>query len=423
VYLKAQEVLARHAVPVRSVRCSAREECARVEGPEGERVLRVPIHRLNPLLRPARSEAVDEWLRALFGPHYGIGCEWLAHALDVANPICALNLHGEPGSGKGMLCQGLAECFEGEAPNDGRAMDRFNIGLLSSPVIWCDEGIPQVRGLGSTADQVFRSLVSGGPMQIEGKMRDLIVADIYPRIVIASNNREILRELVGNRDLTDDDVRAIEQRLLTVPVGPEARRLLSSRGNLAYTRGWVAGEGPSSRTIANHVVALYMARKPSRTSTGRFLVEGETRTEIVRDLRLRTDASQAVLRALARLLEMQTAGRQGIHIAGGRAWVTVSGVADYLDTQVMAGTKGVTMPQVGQVLRQFSAEERPPEVYVPVTRPVGAPKKGRWVELDLAAILEQCLRYGMACDRIESLMLQRDGGQGEIVEVKLAVSS
>lgn len=417
VYRSAQDLLAQHAVPVIQVRCSAREKVAHVDGLEGERVLRVPIHRLNPRVQPAYSHEVDEWLRALFGEMHEAGIEWLAHALAVASPICALNLYGASSSGKGMLCQGLSECFEKEAPNDGRAMDRFNIGLLRSPVIWCDEGVPAIKGLGSTADEVFRQLVAGGTLQIEGKMRDLIVADLYPRLIFASNDRDIMRAIVGSRDLTEESVRAIEQRLLSIHVGTEARRLLDSKGNYAYTRGWVAGDGPSRYVIANHIAYLFETRKPSRSSSGRFLVEGSVRTELVRDLRLRSDAAQAVLRALARMLDSQTP-RDGLHVCEGRAWVTVSCVTDYMELQQL-GQK-ITMPQVGQVLRQFSAEIHRPEEHVKVVQPPGAKKKGRWIELDLAAILEECLRYGMASERIEALLHAQDGGAGAVVEAKMA---
>lgn len=416
----ASEVLSSHSVPVIGVRCSAREKAVRVEGSEGERLLRVPIHRLNKRLRPAYSPDVEEWLRALFGSSYEVGIEWLSHALDPTAPICALNLYGASGSGKGMLCDGLSECFEGEAPNDGRALDRFNIGLLRSPVILCHEGVPQIRGLGSSTDQVFRALVSGGPMAIEGKMRDIITADIYPRIVFTSNDRDIMRAIVGARDLTDEDVRAIETRLLSVPVGPDARRLLTAKGNEAYTRGWVAGVGPSRYVVANHLAHLHSVRKPSRNGSGRFLVEGEVRTELVRDLRLRSDAAQAVLRALARMLDQPTP-RAGLSTALGRAWVTVSAVTDFLDSTGLGNR--VTMPQVGQVLRQFAAQHLNPEQPVPVTQPHGSGKKGRWIELDLPMILEESLRYGMACDRIESLVKMKDGGVAVAVEARMAAGT
>lgn len=417
VFKSPADILSDFAVPISGVRCSARDRIARVDGELGERLLKVPIHRLNPKLRPAFSPEVDEWLRELFGPLAETGLEWLAHALDVAQPICAINLHGTPGSGKGMLAQGLAECFEGEAPNDGRAMDRFNIGLLRSPVIWCDEGVPEVKSLGSKTDQVFRTFVSGGPMSIEGKMRDVIVADIYPRILIASNSKDILRELIGNRDLTEDDVKAIEQRLLTIAVGPAARRLLTAKGNENYTRGWIAGSVQSNYVVANHIAHLFNCRRPSRTSSGRFLVEGEVQTQLVSDLRLRTQEAQAVLRGLARMLE-NPAPRAGVHILGGRVWLTVSALTDYMDQQMIGG-RNVSMPQVGHVLRQFSMERLPPEVYVPVSQPEGAPKKGRWIEIDLGMLLEQCSRYGLASDRVESLLkLQR--GETAVHEARVA---
>lgn len=420
VYRSTSDLLAEHAVPVAQVRCSAREKASHVDGQQGERTLRVPIHRLNPRLSPAHSPDVDEWLQVFFGRHYEQGLDWLAHALEVASPICAINLYGASSSGKGMLCQGVSECFEKEAPNDGRAMDRFNIGLLRSPVIWCDEGVPQVKSLGSTADEVFRQLVAGGTMQIEGKMRDVIVADLYPRLIFASNDRDIMRAIVGHRDLTEESVRAIEQRLLSIPVGPEARRFLAAKGNYDFTRGWVAGDQPSRYVLANHIAFLHATRKPSRESTGRFLVEGESRTELVRDLRLRSDAAQAVLRALARMLESQ-ALRDGMHTAEGRVWVTTSCVTDYMELQAL-GQK-VTMPQVGQVLRQFAVGRANAEEYVPVFQPPGATRRGRWIELDLAALLEHCQTYGMASTRIESLLKLQEGGAGAVVEAKMAAAA
>ncbi len=420
IYKSADELLAEYATPVAAVRCSVREKTATIDGPVGERTLRVPIHRLNRKLRPAFSPDVNEWLRELFGQMYEQGLDWLAHALEVGRPICALNLYGTPSSGKGMLCQGLSECFDLEAPNDGRAMDRFNIGLLRSPVVWCDEGVPLIKGLGSTVDQVFRTLVAGGTVQIEGKMRDVIVADLYPRVVFASNDRDIVRAIVGTRDLAEDDVRAIEQRLLSVNVGPSARRLLEAKGGYSYTRGWVAGDAPSRYIVANHVAFLHGSRRPSTHTTGRFLVEGELRTELVRDMRLRSDAATTIVRALSRMLEAPTP-RKGLHVGEGRAWVTVSCVTDYVEQQPFQVK--LSMSQVSNSLKQLSIADLDEKGYVKPSRPSGSREKGRWLEVDLPALLEECRRYGMACDRIESLMMMRPGGAGDVVEAAMAAEA
>jgi len=100
-----------------------------------------------------------------------------------------------------------------------------------------------------------------------------------------------------------------------------------------------------------------------------------------------------------------------------RAWVTVSCVTDYMELQSLG--RNVTMPQVGQVLRRFSSDSLNPEEYVPVKQPPGAPKKGRWIELDLAMLLEECFRYGMECGRIEGLLRIRDDGSGLIAEARV----
>jgi len=407
VYRSVQHILSDHATPVSSVRCSSREPAAYIDGSQGAKTLHVPIHRLNPRLSPARSDEVEEWLVALFGEHAEVGLDWIAHALDVANPICALNLYGAPGAGKGMLVQGLAECFEGETFSDGRALDRFNIGLLKSPILVCDEGVPQIKGLGTTADQIFRTLVTGGPMSLEGKMRDIITADIYPRILFTSNDRNIMRSIVGHRDLTEDDVRAIEVRLLSIETGTAARRLLTAKGNRKYTRGWVGGEGRSNYVVANHIAWMFHTRKPSRSSSGRLLVEGESSTELVRDLRLRSDGAQVVLRVLTKMLE-SPAERRGLHVAEGRAFVTVSAVVEFAEH--MGIPHKLTLPQTSQILRQFSAERLAAESYVPVSKPASAPEKGRWIELDLAMLLEEALRYGITCDRIETMVRLNNPG-------------
>lgn len=408
------DVLAEHAIPVTRVRPSAREPLARVDGPEGSRVLHLPVHRLNPAVVPTWSRDVDEWLRELFGDRADLGLDWLSHALDARRPICALNLYGSPSSGKGMLVQGLAECFEGEHLNTGTELGQWSIGLIESPVVCCDEGIPRLDGH-SSFDQAFRSLVTGGCVSVRGLYRDRFVADIYPRIVFTSNDRDITRGIVGGRDLTDDDARAIELRLLSIPVGERASRLLCSRGNYAYTRGWVHGQERGRYVVAGHVRWLYEHRKPSPNSTGRLLVEGEVSTAEVRDMRLQTEAAQEILRAVARMLESPQT-RAGLHVASGSAWVTVSAVQEYLDSGLSSRPR-LSMNRISQVLRQFSAQQLAPEVHLPLVRPPGA-SRGRWVEIDLEFVLEEASRYGMQCDRIERIILEGDNGHLKMARIR-----
>lgn len=415
----AQSILNDCATPITDVWCSSRERVAYISGEPGYRVLHIPVHRLNHKLQARFSPEVDEWLRALAGSKYDLLRDWLAHSLTVSRPICALNLYGASSTGKGMLAHGLAECFEGERINDGKVLGRFNLGLLDSPVVRCDEGVPQLKADGTTSvDQAFRSLVSGGALVIEGKMMNPINANIFPRILFTSNDREILRSIVGQRDLTDDDIHAIELRLLSIEVSDEAQRLLTSRGNYAYTSGWVQGEKPSEYTLANHIFWLHQNAKPSQHTTGRLLVEGEVRTNLVRSMRLRSKSAQAVLRALVKLCEAPNPQR-GYHAHEGRVWVTPAGVVEFIEKALNGIEADVSLPKAGMVLRQFTAENVG-DSKLGKTSPPGTAReqRGRWFEIDLGILYEEAMRYGLDTTRIERLLQQQPNGTFKLAQAK-----
>jgi hypothetical protein len=412
----AQSILNDHATPIVSVMCSSRDKIAYIDGEQGGRVLHLPVHRLNPKLVPGgrRDARVEEWLEAVGADKTDLLLEWLAWAPEVSSPICAINLYGASGAGKGMLAQGLAECFDGERMNDGRALGKFNEGLLHSPIIACDEGLPQIQSDESLPiDQAFRSFVSGGRLTIRSMFANPFNAHIYPRIVFTGNDRDMIRSIVGHRDLTDEDVRAIEVRLLSIEVSSKARDLLTSRGNYSYTSGWVSGKEPSRYVVANHIMWLHANRKASAHGSGRLLVEGEVHTSMVRSMRLRTQASQAVLKALVRMIEMP-GERHGINLDGGYAWVTASGVVDYMGAPTSMISEKVSLSKCAAVLRQFAVNAIDGETAK--RRPKGK-DRGRWVEVSLPVIFEEGLRYGMACERIEKLLRQQPGGENLATEI------
>lgn len=406
----AQSILNDCATPISDVWCSSCDKVAYIDGPPGYRVLHIPVHRLNSKLQARFSEQVDEWLHELGGKKYDLLVDWLSHSLNVSRPICALNLYGASSTGKGMLAHGLAECFEGERINDGKVLGRFNLGLLDSPVVRCDEGVPQLKADGTTSvDQAFRSLVSGGSLVIEGKMMNTINANIFPRIMFTSNDREILRSIVGQRDLTDDDIHAIELRLFSLEVGDAAQRLLTARGNYQYTSGWVHGQERSRYILANHIYWLHMHSKPSQHSSGRLLVEGEVRTNLVRGMRLRSKSAQAVLRALVKLVEMQNS--RGVHTHQGRMWVTPLGVVEYIEKALSGIDSDVSLPKAGMVLRQFAVEHTG-DAKLEKSSPPGTTReqRGRWFEVDLGILYEEAMRYGLDTGKIERLLKEDPNG-------------
>lgn len=415
-----QSILNDHATPISQICCSARLQTAYIEGPAGHKILNMPVHRLNPKAVPRKSADVDNWLQALFGDKYDLGIMWLSWALEVNAPICALNLCGTPGTGKGMFAQGLAECFESEKLNNGMALGKYNAGLLDSPLVWCDEGVPNIKNDESLPlDQAFRTMVSGGSVTIRSMYQNPFNASIYPRILFTSNNRDILRDLVGRRDLTDDDIQAVEVRLLSIRVTEAARRFLTARGNYKYSDGWIHGKRSSKYILAGHIRWLHENRAEDVYGSGRLLVEGEVDTTLIRSMRLRSDSSQSVVLALLQMIESNNGTRQGIYVDDSRVWVTPAGVSNYINGPLSQIKEEVSYPRAAQILQQFTIagqKEIEHGIGKVRTKKIKLPgaERARWVEVDLGILFEEALRYGTPCATVEKLLQAQPEGKLKI---------
>lgn len=410
-----QSILNDHATPISTIVCSSQIKTAFIDGPSGHRTLNMPVHRLNPYVTAKFSKEVDAWFEVLFGDKYDIAIEWLSWCLEVAKPICALNLFGSSGTGKGMLAQGLAECFEGERLNNGLALGKYNAGLLDTPLVNCDEGVPNIKSDESLSiDQAFRTMVTGGNVTIRSMYQNPFNARIYPRILFTSNDRDILKSIVGHRDLTDDDIKAIEIRLLSIHVKDGAIAYLTSRGNYNYTAGWIHGFSKSRYLLAGHIHWLFNNRKPSQFGTGRLLVEGEVETTLVRGMRLRSNTSQAVVKALLKMIEANNPNRAGLTIEDGRVWVTPSGVVEYILSSASQIDEKISLPRCSQILRQFAINIEEGTGATKKSRPPGARIRGRWVEVDLGVLFEEALRYGTPSRKVEALLREQPDGKLKI---------
>jgi len=408
-----RHILNDHAIPISRVVCSSAEQVASITGDPGYRTLTIPVHGLNPHLVPTYSGDVDTWLQHFFGEQYERGIEWLSHALEVRRAICALNLHGASGAGKDMLVAGLAECFRYAAAVDGgKVFARFNDCILDSPVVHFEEGVPIGTLPGcKTVDQTFRALVSGGDLAVEGKGDRVFSAQVYPRIIFTSNDADIMQSIIGHRDLSDDDIRAIEIRLLNIPVSPTATAWLTSKGNYAYTDGWIKGLVPSRFIVAQHILYLFQHRTPSQRGSGRLLVEGETGTNIMQDMRMRTDAASAVIRTLSKMIEDPTGQAEGIHVQEGHVWVLPYGIQRMYERRLQDTMHTKLTPHaVAKVLRQLCARDDSP---MPTRLPGqerGAAKQ-RWWEVDLRIMVHEAIKHGMPRTRMEEYLRASYGAE------------
>lgn len=203
---------------------------------------------------------------------------WLASALALPQgPTAALYLHGPARVGKSLICQAIAECFDTQPATGAQAFSDFNGALMTSPVVMVDEGLP-TRMTGMDTADLFRSLVTGGPVGVQKKYMDSMNSRIPYRVIFAANSFDMVRNLIGRRTMEITDREAFRERILVIETGRRPADYLDSRGAMNFTKhspkgSWLGG----SCRLARHLIKLYqtMFEQETFSRDGRLLVEGE----------------------------------------------------------------------------------------------------------------------------------------------------
>lgn len=388
-------------------------------------------------LTPTYSPEVDEWLMCFAGKSYDRLCEYLAKCLAVG-PLPGIALIGASGAGKGLLVRGLVDCFRwrgGVLATGEDLAGAWNEALAHSPLVVVNEGWPVNISAGGSVLDIARKLVSGDHLAISQKFKDKAVVTITPRLILCANNVKILYDLCQGRELRPEDRIALAQRFVFVDVQKAAAELLSMRGGFRYTADWVSGNQAvgylqSSCTLAKHIFWLYEQRGKDVKVEGRFLMQGDTDSHVVRLLRTQGGSTPIVIEVVVDLVEsiQKTDGSQGVKIH----------IPEPIQNGTMHYTPGTLAVQKSAIMNRFRAAfyKTSPErltiakldaalhgllagdVHGTGMEEHTIGSESSWVRLDARLLLEQAQLNGWQHRRLESIVSGRplltvlNGGAG-----------
>lgn len=313
--------------------------------------LHMGICRIRPDLAPAYDAEVDTWLRLLGGADADRLLDWLATVTDLRKPTCALYLQGHPGSGKGMLAEGVGRLWAPTASRYEDFVSNFNDSIEHCPVLWADERIPTSK-YGNTPSATIRTLVGNASFVLRKKFLPTVPVTGCLRLVVSANNADAL----GIREtLTEDDYAAIVERVGHVTCSDKARAYIESLGGRTKTETWIAGD-----KLPRHILWLRDNHKVQRPGA-RFLVDG-WETELHRHISTRAGCTEEVLESIAYAIN---SGMQadGLFVGDGRICVSVNCLQ-----RIMPAALGVSyvLPRRNALAISLRALSEPTEAQVRV---------------------------------------------------------
>jgi hypothetical protein len=239
-------------------------------------------------------ERVDQWLRAIGGNDVQKLMDWLATYRRIDMPTAALILHGDPGIGKGMLQDGLANLTESRkwAPFE-QAIEDFQDAYEMTPLIVADEKAENGSKFnGKSMINTFKRLVTGEFREINIKHRKHIQIEGHWRVVVSGNNADYLIQF--KEDINERDLAAFAIRTLYIDCDSRAAQdVLNEIGGRAGTDKW------PEMHIPQHIV--WLERNHQARIGQRLLVEG-TVTGWHDRLRVNSHGTNTVVLTLGELL-------------------------------------------------------------------------------------------------------------------------
>ncbi len=393
VLLKGSEMLMQYGREVSKVEGSA----AATAGSLRDGALVVPCYQRRQIPRRFRRR-VHRWLRKMLGSKWSLVCLWIGEALafDELRPLPLLLLVGESGSGKSLIVAGMADATDARKAADGRrALRRFNAVLLGTPFIHFDEDIPRLAREDGSTTELLRSFVGGSPRRaIERKGREAETLEAHPRFVATMNSQQrALSQLLGDGDLSRDDVEAIANRVLAVDIVTGTAAWLSlqaERSSRPYTDKWLEDD-----SLAQHFLWCYENRDllrarleargelPASSKHGRLLLPSNAHGL----LRLR-DADDAVPDLLVRNAAELFIGEPASQLSRGAGAAFRQGRKLFFCikplVEQVGSLLGPTRRERMQAIDRICVGSAPDNPW----RPAPGARKARWRQLDSDLVIQ-----------------------------------
>jgi hypothetical protein len=306
------ELVHEYGTPIHGTKLSRLVPCNQLRLDEGKVFTYERVPGMRQDVPAIYHEHVDQWLRAIGGNDTAKLLDWLATFRQIELPTAALILHGEPGIGKGMLQDALANLTESRkwAPFE-QAMEEFQDAYEMTPLIVADEKTEQgSRFSGKSMINTFKRLVTGEFREINIKHRRHIQIEGHWRVVVSGNNADYLIQF--KEDINERDLAAFAIRTLYIDCDSKA-----AQGVLDQVGGRVGTDKWPEMHIPQHI--LWLERNHQAQRGQRLLVEG-TVTSWHDRLRVNSQGTNTVVLTLGAILasgerEAMQGGARGLQNA------------------------------------------------------------------------------------------------------------
>ncbi len=357
--VKASDIRDDYSYPVTEVKGVEGEDGGWLEG----NVLKRGLFSRRTDIAPTFHPLVDKWLGLMAPEGRKEQLErWIGLALAFERgPIAALSLKGPAGTGKGMFVKGLAECLAD--PKTGvyaeHGFGDYQYGFDESPFLVVDEGWDRAPR-GQSIDARFRAMIGGGRVSVNKKYEAPTTVETSFRVILTANNLGLVQELFRRKDMSEDDRKALSQRIVHMTCPEAAAKWLAAKGGRAFTAGWIKDNGvPSRHILAKHFLFLYEKHGQSGGAS-RFLMEGDDTSAFFWLLTLNETATEVG----ETLCHMHKAG-----MMDKEGWLKPSEVRSYHQRSFQHTTGTVlTLKSTGTALNFFAGPRDP--------------RRGRQVNLD-----------------------------------------